>query len=187
MPYGVGYNSLRKKLNNHAYKTWVNMFEKCYSEKYQEKNPYYKGCKVAEIWHDYSNFYKWYNENYYEVKNEKMQLDKDIVVKGNRIYSPETCVFVPSHINSLIANSKRTRGNYPVGVTYRPERHRFVARISMDNKISNIGSFATANEAFNAYKVVKEKHIQEIADRYSPYIPAKLYDSMYKYEININD
>lgn len=79
------------------------MLERCYSARYQERKPTYKGCSVCDEWLNYQNFAKWYDDNYYEIKGEIMCLDKDILVKGNKIYSPENCVFVPNYINVLFA------------------------------------------------------------------------------------
>ena len=84
-----------------CYDTWKHMHERCYDPKYQEKKPTYKNCKVCKEWNNYQEFAKWDNENYYEVGDERMALDKDILCKGNKIYSPETCVYVPQSINSL--------------------------------------------------------------------------------------
>ena len=84
-----------------SYKCWNSMLKRCYSAKYQEKYPTYKDCRVCDKWLYYSNFKKWYDTNYYEINNKTSQLDKDILIKGNKMYSPDTCVFVPQFINKL--------------------------------------------------------------------------------------
>ena len=99
-----------------SYSVWTSMLKRCYSDKCQKKQPTYKGCCVCEEWLNYSNFKKWFNDNYYEIEGEQMNLDKDILVKGNKIYSPETCVFVPKKINTLFVKSNK------VIVSSRPER-----------------------------------------------------------------
>ena len=105
--YGIGYLGEGKyktrengKLTK-CYDTWHSMLERCYYPKYQEKYPTYKDCEVCESWHNFQAFAEWYNDNYYEIHGEVMCLDKDILIKGNKIYSPETCVFVPEKINNL--------------------------------------------------------------------------------------
>lgn len=112
--YNVGYLGEGKYKvsengkNTRVYDTWKAMLQRCYSEKEHERHPTYIGCEVYEGWHNFQNFAKWYDNNYYEVDNEKMCLDKDILNKGNKIYSPDTCIFVPETINKLfIKNDKK--------------------------------------------------------------------------------
>ncbi|TCJ01061.1 AP2 domain-containing protein, partial [Cytobacillus praedii] len=120
--YGVGsigdglYKTSVKGKISPQYKSWHSMMTRCYNDKYQEKQPTYKGCTVVEEWHNFQNFAKWYDENYYEVEGDKMQLDKDIIVKGNKVYSPNTCVFVPQSINKLFIKKEFKRGKLPIGV-----------------------------------------------------------------------
>ena len=87
--------------NTRVYDTWHDMLRRCYDSKFHEKRPTYVDCEVCEEWHNFQNFAKWYDNNYYEIEGERMHLDKDILVKHNKIYSSETCVFVPHAINSL--------------------------------------------------------------------------------------
>ena len=111
--YGVGYIGEeyygRTKEDIRCYKTWQSMLERCYSEKHLKKRPTYKDCYVCDEWLCYSNFKKWYDNNYYEIKDERMCLDKDILIKGNKVYSPNTCVFVPNKINMLVLQNKNVR------------------------------------------------------------------------------
>lgn len=105
--YGIGYigegnfKACKNKERNNYYGIWSDMLRRCYSEKYRDKKPSYVGCTVCEEWHNFQNFAKWYEENYYEFEDEIMQLDKDILVKGNRVYSPKTCLILPNSINSI--------------------------------------------------------------------------------------
>ena len=92
------------------------MLTRCYSDKYKKKKPTYEDCKVYEELLNFQNFAKWDSENYYEIEGETMCLDKDILVKHNKIYSPETCVYVPNTINVLFTKSDKIRGNTPIGV-----------------------------------------------------------------------
>ena len=99
--YGVGYlgegkykMSENRKLTK-CYKAWYHMLQRCYDHKLHERYPTYKDCKVSEEWHNFQNFGKWFDDNYYEIEGETMTLDKDILTKHNKIYSPETCIFVP--------------------------------------------------------------------------------------------
>lgn len=192
--YGVGYTgqgNYKPSINGvdgHQYKTWNHMLERCYSKTFQQKQPSYIGCITNEEWHCFQDFGKWHDENYYEIDGEKMQLDKDILVKGNKIYSSKTCVFVPQRINSLFIQSISKRGQYPIGVSFHQRIGKYQAQINLDNKNrKSIGYYQTSDEAFLAYKIEKEKYIKEIADEYKSKIPKKLYDAMYKYKINIED
>ena len=170
-----------------AYKTWKNMLERCYDEKFQNKNPAYKNCEVCEGWHNFQNFAKWYEENYYEINNQKMCLDKDILIKGNKIYSPNTCIFVPSNINNLFVKNNAKRGSLPIGVYYYKRNGKFKAQCSNGNKYINLGTYDTPEEAFQCYKQFKENYIKQVADEYKPYIPKELYDAMYRWEVDIDD
>ena len=100
-----------------VYKTWHHMLRRCYDEKFHEKYPTYKDCEVYEEWHNFQKYGKWFSDNYYEIDNETMCLDKDILVKHNKIYSPETCVFVPETINLLFTKCDKARGESVIGAT----------------------------------------------------------------------
>ncbi|MGB4660176.1 MAG: hypothetical protein WBI07_13425 [Mobilitalea sp.] len=165
------------------YKGWYDMHYRCYSEKLHERYPTYIGCSVCDEWHDFNNFLEWYKENYYEIEGQKMDLDKDILVKGNKVYSPDTCIFVPHEINTIFVNGKKNRGEYPLGVSWDNSRNSFRA----EARCKKLGRFKTAEQAFAAYKKEKEKQIKELAKKYKPYIPEKLYDAMVHWKIEITD
>ena len=194
--YGIGITGLEPTRDENgellsSYICWTGMLERCYSAKYQEKNQTYKGCSVCDEWLNYPNFKKWYEANYYKIENKTSQLDKDILVKGNKIYSPDTCVFVPNFINKLFTKRQNDRGKLPIGVYYKKANKKYVAQLSVfkDGKKTRkcLGYFTTANEAFEVYKQNKEDYIKEIADNYKDKIPAKLYEAMYAYKVSIND
>lgn len=174
-----------------SYSVWTSMLKRCYSDKCQKKQPTYKGCCVCEEWLNYSNFKKWFNDNYYEIEGEQMNLDKDILVKGNKIYSPETCVFVPKKINTLFVKSNKSRGKYPIGVSFRKYKNKYKALCRIfDNgksKLKHLGYYNTIEDAFNAYKEFKETEIKQIADEYKDKIPDKLYEAMHNYKVEITD
>ena len=195
--YGVGITGLEPTVDEEtgeqldSYKCWFSMLNRCYSVKFQERQPTYIGCSVSDDWLYYPNFKKWYDKNYYKIDNKTPNLDKDILVKGNKIYSEDTCVFVPKFINTLFVKRQKTRGNLPIGVSYHKARKKYQAQLSMhkDGKktTKHLGWFDTPNEAFEVYKRAKEDYIKEVADNYKDEIPAKLYKAMYAYEVEIND
>ena len=92
--FGVGkYKSkINHKITN-CYQHWINMIKRCYNQKCLLKDNTYKGCSVCDEWLNFQNFGEWYDKNYYEISNEVMDLDKDILHKGNKIYAPDNCVF----------------------------------------------------------------------------------------------
>ena len=116
-----------------------------------------------------------------------MTLDKDILIKGNKIYSPNTCIFVPQSINTLFIKSDKSRGNLPIGVYYKKQNKKYIAQCKINNEKKYLGSFDTSEEAFQAYKQFKEHYIKQIADEYIELIPQELYDAMYNYEVEYED
>lgn len=191
--YGIGYlgEGIYKYKKNgkltKCYNVWNNMLMRCYSENFQIKNLSYKDCEVCKEWLNFQRFSEWFENNYYEIEGQKMQLDKDIINKGNKIYSPSNCVFVPQRINELFIKSNKIRGNLPIGVCWSKDENKFIAQVSLNNKPFKIGRFKTKEEAFQSYKNIKEKIIKEIAEEYKPYIPKELYEAMYRYEVEITD
>ncbi len=181
----IGEAESREKDGNlkDSYRAWVNMLIRCYKEEYKIKNPTYKDVSCCEEWRYYSNFEKWHNKSYYKVDNETMCLDKDILVKGNKIYSPDTCIYVPHTINMLFVNNKRN--NLPKGIHIFHGRYK--TQIGINGKRVYLGTYDTIEEAFEIYKQNKEKYIKEVADAYKDKIPKKLYDAMYRWEVEIDD
>ena len=164
------------------------MLERCYYEIVQSKQPTYKGCSVCDEWHNFQNFAKWFDENYYQCGNEKTHLDKDILFKKNKIYSPDTCIFVPQKINLLFLKNGKNRGIYPIGVYFEKSRNKYNAHLCATGK--TIGRYNAPEEAFQAYKQTKENYIKKVADEYKskyPQFPQKLYEAMYRYEVEIDD
>lgn len=185
--YNVGYMGIGKYNSTYkSYYVWKDMFKRCYDSKYLVKFNTYIGCSVCEEWHNFQNFAEWHEENYYTIGNEKMQLDKDILFKGNKIYSPETCVYVPEKINYLFVKSNKRRGDYPIGVYLHSDGDKFVAQCD-DGKAIYLGRYDTPEEAFDVYKSFKENLVKQIADKYYGSIPEKLYRAMYNYVVEITD
>lgn len=185
---GVGkYTGNNKDKDNYIYDYWNSMFCRCYNNKHKERHTSYEKAEVCEEWHNFQNFARWVEENIYFIDRDKINLDKDILQKGNKIYSPDTCIFVPQKINVLFCKSNKIRGKYPVGVSYSKINKKFQSKISKRNKTTHLGFFNTSEEAFYAYKKEKERYIKEVADDYKPYIPQKLYEAMYRYEVEITD
>ncbi|AUR96770.1 hypothetical protein NVP1232O_36 [Vibrio phage 1.232.O._10N.261.51.E11] len=113
---GVGeFNVSVNREQTKAYRCWYGMFRRCYSKKYQEQKPTYIGCAVHPDWHNFQTFAKWYHGNY-PTGDQDYELDKDILVDGNKVYSPNTCMFVTSEDNTIKAHAKSYAFLSPDGV-----------------------------------------------------------------------
>jgi hypothetical protein len=194
--YGVGYFGVgehRSKINyvkTAEYAAWNKMLERCYSEKRLSTLPTYKNCSVCEEWHNFQVFADWYEKEFYTVGSERMDLDKDILVKGNKVYSPETCIYVPQRINVLVVSGHARRGTLPIGVmkTKNKTYKAVMSHLTGGKQVrKHLGTFDTPEEAFLAYKTAKEAYIKQVADEYKDKIPKKLYDALYAYTIEITD
>lgn len=160
LTFGVAHCDLINEAHKPAYNAWHRMLTRCYSEKYQRLHPTYQKCEVCEEWLTYSNFKKWFVDNYIEG----YQLDKDILVKGNKIYSPDFCTFIPQHINSLLIDRSNDRGKYPLGVNYEPKFDRYKSCISIHGKVKHLGYFKDPDTAHLAWAEAKKKYVSECAN-----------------------
>lgn len=180
--YGVGeYDS---KNYTEIYDIWTSLIGRCYSEKYHKRHITYKNTIVCEEWHNFQNFAKWYHENQ-KPWMKGWHLDKDILVKGNKIYSPETCCFVPQEINSLFNKRQNHRGDLPIGI--RLSNKRYQVRVNKRGKATYPGTYSTIEEAFRVYKKEKEDYIKEVADKWKGLIDDITYIALYKYKVEITD
>ena len=173
------------------YDMWQDMLRRCYDPKLHEKYSTYKDCEVEDYLLNFQHMCKWLDENYYEVPGEQMCLDKDILYKGNKIYSRENCIFVPQRINKLFIKSDETRGDYPIGVHLTPSGNYRVFCSNGYGEQIKLGTYKTKEEAFQAYKEYKERVIKEVIDSYEGRIPEPYYSKlkavMYNYKVEIDD
>ena len=142
---------------------------------------------MCDEWLTFSNFEKWFSDpdnGYFE----RYHLDKDILVKGNKIYSPNTCCFVPQEINSLFIKDNSKRGSLPIGVT-NGYKGSFVAQVNFRGVIQYLGKYDTKEQAFNAYKKEKEVIVKILGDEYYKrgLITEKVYKALLNYKVEIND
>jgi hypothetical protein len=161
--YGIGINDIeetRSKIPK-FYDVWYQMLRRCYSSVLQTKRPSYIGCSVVEEWRKLSNFRVWYDEN----NVDGWSLDKDLLCPRNKIYSPDTCVFVPTNINSLLTFTIKNRGQFPLGVSYHKRDQHYRSRCCDGNKKGIQSFFNTPEEAHfwyleNKIKVI-DKYLNE--------------------------
>ncbi len=184
---GIGYwGNDDVDCTTQSYLRWCDMINRCYNEKFHERQPQYKDCTVCEEWKNYSNFKKWYEENYYTIGDKQMDLDKDILFKGNMIYCPETCCIVPHSINTLFINGKKGRGDLPLGVYYEKGKGKYRARMNC-GKSNKLGTFEDPAAAFAVYKDFKENVINNMTKKYEGMIPDKVCRAMLEWKIEIDD
>ena len=185
--FNIGYLGEINIVDAHSksYQTWKGILERCYDQNFQKYKPTYKDCTICEEWLNYSIFKKWFENNIYYIQDERMDLDKDILHKGNKCYCPQCCIFVPSRINTLFTNGTNVRGKFPVGVTL--DRTTYRARLSTLEGRKDLGHYKNIEDAFQAYKIAKEQYIKEVADKYKDQIPLQLYNAMYNYKVEITD
>lgn len=159
---GVGVNDFDgaikiKTKHLKSYDCWRNMIMRCYDVKEQEKHPTYKGCVVCDEWLYFSNFKKWFDENY----RDGYEIDKDILYKDCKYYSPQTCLFVPRYINNLFRAREDNR--YGMGVRYNKQTCKYFAVTSINGKTKYGKVFNSKEEAYQDYRELKYKEIKRVA------------------------
>ena len=184
---GDKYPSRINGRNTKEYMLWCSMLKRCYSDTCKKKQPIYEGCEVSENFKSYEYFYEWcHNQIGFGVKG--WHLDKDLLIKGNKVYSETTCVFIPAEVNTLLVKSDKIRGNHPIGVYWRNTKKAFVAQVNKGKgKQEYLGSFNTEIEAFNAYKGIKENYLKELANKWKGEIDGRAYEALMSYEVEIDD
>ena len=173
------------------YMLWHSMLVRCYSATYQKKQPTYIGCEVSENFKSYEYFYEWCHKQIgfgVEGNGNPFQLDKDLLVKGNKVYSESTCVFIPAEVNTLLTKRTASRGEYLIGVCWSNTHKAFKAQVSRSKgKQEHLGYFKTEIEAFNTYKQAKESFVKEQANEWKSQIDPRAYEALMNYTVEITD
>lgn len=169
------------------YTTWQNMLHRC-TKSYWDKCPHYSGVTCSDNFKDYTFFYEWCNKqigfNEKDENNKSWQLDKDILIRGNKFYSEDTCVFLPRTLNILLVNSVSKRGKYPLGVHFSSKYKKYVAQCCNSiGGIAFLGNFDNPLSAFQAYKKYKESLIIEMANKYKVLLDNRVYEALVQYEV----
>lgn len=188
--YGVGilgdkYPTRHNGKSLSEYQLWNGMLERCYSSKWHNKKPTYKDCTVSENFTRYEYFYEWCQKQK-GFRNEKWHLDKDLLIKGNKVYSEDICVFLPPEINTALLNCKSNRSELPIGVFLLPSG-RYQVQCSINGKHIYLGSFDTVEEAFYKYKVEKELYLKRLAFKWGEKLDPRAERALYTYKIEIDD
>ena len=197
LAYGVGVNDWHTSISNGSskhipeYKMWLRMLERALSEKWKTGNPTYKDVSVDPVWHSMTKFIEDVSTlvGYEQAINDSWHLDKDLLFKGNKTYSKDTCCFIPIEINSLMVMHRSSRGAHPCGVHFRKRytKRPYCAVISRGSAYKTLGYFATAEEAFYVYKEAKEAYIKEVANRWKDQIDVRAYEALMNYQVEITD
>ena len=194
--YGIGITGTKYPptidgIKTKEYKLWQSMLERCYSDSYKKKHLTYQGCEVSENFKSYEYFYEWCNQQVGFDNNgngNPFHLDKDLLVKGNKVYSEDSCVFIPVEINSLLVKRENMRGKYLIGVYWCKTNKAFKAQVSKSKgKSEYLGSFNTEIEAFKAYKEAKEVFVKEQANKFKSQIDDRAYNALMNYQVDITD
>ena len=188
---GTKYSSKVDGVRTKEYGLWVRMLERCYSDSFKKKNPTYEGCEVSDNFKSYEYFYEWCNKQIgfsVDGNGNPFQLDKDLLIKGNKVYSESTCVFLPKEINSVLIKCTASRGEYYIGVCWSKTHKDFKAQVSKNKGESeHLGYFKTELEAFNAYKQAKEDFVKEQANKWKDKIDTRAYEALMNYTVEITD
>lgn len=187
LTYGVGYNSRgeHKPSTNgkqtSAYIAWRNMLSRCYNEKTRDRYPTYFDCTVADEWHDFQTFAKWFEEH--EYSGYGYHLDKDVLHPNNKEYGPENCCFIPFELNMLLVKSCVAKGVYPQGVSFCRASSRFKAQLRINSKNKTLGYYDHLDDAIQAYKTAKEQYVKEKALEWQGRIASDVFQALMNWEL----
>ena len=187
--YPVSINCIVTKENE----AWRHIIQRSYDIVLKNKQPTYKNVSCCNEWLNYENFYEWLNSqlNFDKWYNGyRWAVDKDILIKRNEIYSPDTCCLVPQNVNCLFLKREAERGKYPIGV--RENSSGFIAKCHnpFTNKSEDLGIYSTPEKAFYlGYKPFKEDIIKRVAqiEYNNKNITKQCYEAMMNYQVEIDD
>lgn len=191
--YGVGYigigsyKATENGKHTKVHEIWSAMMGRAYNPAKKDSLPTYENVVVCEEWHNFQNFAKWYEENYYKIDGQRMELDKDILSKSKdlsaKIYSPETCLIVPRCINLIFTEHFKDNG-LPKGVIYIKETNQYQSSVAVfnDKAKRRYKRFSTKEEAHQWHLKEKEKYLKEVANHYREFLPDKVYRSLMAYQ-----
>ena len=187
--YPVSFNCVHTK----EYTVWKSLLKRCYDHKTKERQPYYKDIKCCEEWLNFESFCDWlHNQSNFDkwLSGSRWALDKDILVKRNKIYSPETCCLVPQNVNCLFLKRESQRGSYPIGVRYSSDGFMASCHNPFTDRNEIIGYYSTPENAFYlGYKPYKENIVKQVAQvEYDKgNITKECYEAMLNYVVEIDD
>ena len=190
MFYGVGFNDRKFKTKvggKHIkeYKHWSMMLARCYSENTKEGQLRYIDCSVSDNFKSYSYFYEWCQKQ--TGFDSGFDLDKDLLVKGNKIYSEDLCLFLPKEVNRALCKNNKSRGKHPIGTNFNKSTGMFDCYVRKTGERIFLGSFGNKLDAFNCYKREKESYMKQLANKYQAEIDHRAYKALMNYQVEITD
>lgn len=168
-----------KMTKSHA--TWKNMLQRAYCPKYHAEKPTYVGCSVTDDWLEYQEFAYWFSNH--EYSNRGYELDKDLLIPGNKIYAPNTVCFIPAQLNNLLADNGAVRGQYKQGVCFYKQWNKFRARININGKRKHLGYYDNELDAHLAYKKAKGQYIKDSANHWQDDIATDVYNALINWQL----
>lgn len=163
------------------YACWQGMLRRCYEPMDEMTERNYGDCDVCPEWHNFQNFAQWC-QGQQGFNTPEANIDKDILVVGNRTYGPNGCCFVPRHLNAAVTGSKHTNVSGYVGVS-ETDYGRFTSSITLNNTGVHLGIFDTKEQAFAVYKSMKEAYIRTLSEVYKARIRRDVYESVKMWEV----
>lgn len=173
-----------KQVKTFAGTLWDSVNKRCDPNQWTQKNEEtYLGCE--NLFRDFNEFSEWCQTQV--GYKEGFHLDKDLLEKGNKRYSKDTCIFVPQEINNALTKCNKRRGIYPVGVSPQRKCKSLIATVSCWGKNVYLGSFSDSLSAFNAYKAAKEAYLKALSDKWKDKIDPRSYEALMNYQVEITD
>jgi hypothetical protein len=158
--------------DSQARSIWNHIFYRCYNT---EACKTYNECFVDEKWYNFQTFAKWYEENYIE----DFHIDKDILVKGNKCYGPDTCCFVPQEINNLFYSNNNSHELF--GVRQIDEK-RYRPRMRFNGDEKYLGTYTNLTDAIDVYVNSKIDYVTAIANKWKHKLSEKVYNTLINYD-----
>lgn len=195
LTFGVGFMDVvgdTKGGITEEYKFWIGMLRRCYDVEARQRYPTYSTSEVSQNFTKYSYFKEWCNNqvgfNERDSDGNTFFLDKDILVKGNKLYSEYTCCFVPVEINNAFVKSNKSRGEYPIGVSLQKNINKYKWSVRRGKDLPAVTGFTlTVEDAFLQYKTEKEKYLKYLADKWKDKVDLRVYEVIMNYEVEITD
>jgi len=167
------------------YEIWSDMLKRSYSVVTKNKQPTYKQVDCCQEWLSFACFLEWVNAQVaYQGKPEGKHLDKDILAKGNKLYSPDFCRFVPQQINKLLNDYAKRRGQWPRGVTFVKKQGKFRARVNSFGEAVQLGSFDCPEKAYQAYVIAKEAQVKLAALHYQAELKPEVFQALMSWRVS---
>ena len=187
--HGVGCVDVPFKISNGGkqfwqYQLWNSMLSRCFNVRHKETHQTYKDVTCCDEWLSFASFLEWVNKEVgYSGKPDGMELDKDLIIRGNKTYSPNACSFVPRDVNQLLNSRAASRGEWPLGVCFDTCKGRFKVQVNHCGVLQSLGLYSTPEEAFAVYKIAKEAQIKVVALRYRDVIKTAVFDLLMGWEV----